>query len=199
MTEVLNTKKIFEFTAENNSWAQKQISKYPQGRERSAIIALLFRAQEQNGGWLSQEVIEFVGRYLNLPYMRILEIATFYSMFNLKPVGRHLVEVCTTTPCWLRNSHEIVRACEEELGISIGETTTDGQFTIREVECLGACVNAPVCMIDKKFYEDLSPQAMQRILQMIKNGKLPKHGTQIARQKSAPLPGPTTLKQMEKR
>lgn len=198
MNQIINTKKTFEFTPENNSWAKIQIAKYPLGRERSAIIALLFRAQEQNGGWLSQEAIEFVGRYLDLPYIRVLEIATFYSMFSLKPVGQHLVEVCTTTPCWLRNSQEIVKACEEELGVSISETTPDGLFTIREVECLGACVNAPVCMIDKKFYEDLSSQTMKGILRALKAGKSPKHGTQIARQKSSPRSGPTTLKQMEK-
>ncbi|HXV74558.1 MAG TPA: NAD(P)H-dependent oxidoreductase subunit E, partial [Sphingomonadales bacterium] len=142
--------------------------------------------------------LEYVGAYLNLPFIRVLEVATFYSMFNLKPVGEHLIEICTTTPCWLRGSADIVKACEDDLGISIGETTKDGQFTIREVECLGACVNAPVCMAHKKFYEDLTPETMTSLLRALRAGKAPKPGPQIARQTSAPVGGPTVLRDFAK-
>jgi NADH-quinone oxidoreductase subunit E len=195
---VVKTEKPFAFTAENDTWAKGQIAKYPAGRERSAILALLTRAQEQNGDWLNQEALEYVGAYLKLPFIRVLEVATFYSMYNLRPVGKHLIEICTTTPCWLRGSADIVKACEEELGISIGETTPDGQFTIREAECLGACVNAPMCMLHKKYYEDLTPESMKKILRELKAGKTPKAGPQIARQTSAPVGGPTVLKEMAK-
>jgi len=195
---VINTGQPFAFTPENEAWARGQIAKYPPGRERSAILALLSRAQDQNAAWLSQEALEYVGTYLNLPFIRVLEVATFYSMFNLKPVGKHLIEICTTTPCWLRGSSDVVSACEQELGISIGETTKDGQFTLREVECLGACVNAPVCMAHKKFYEDLTPKSMKDILRSLKGGEIPKAGPQIARQASAPVGGPSVLKDMAK-
>lgn len=195
MSVVIETSKKFAFTTENERAAKREIKKYPKGRQHSAIKTLLKLAQAQNGGWLSREVLEYVADYIDMPYIRALEVATFYNMFNLRPVGKHLIEVCTTTPCWLVGSDDILDAIADELGIRPGETTEDGEFTVREVECLGACVNAPMCMLHKKYYEDLTPEAMKKIIRALKDGKVPKAGPQTGeRHKSAPKGGPTTLK-----
>lgn len=183
----------FAFTKANEKWAKEQIAKYPAGRQASAVMPLLMRAQEQNGGWLNVPAIEYVAGYLSMPTIRVMEVATFYTMYNLKPVGKHVIEVCTTTPCWLRGSDEVVAAAQEELGIGFGETTADGEFTLLEVECSGACVNAPVCSIHKRYYEDLDADSMRKIIRELKAGKTPKPGPQIKRHKSAPIGGPTTL------
>ena len=188
----------FTFTPENEKWAQTQIKKYPAGREQSAVMPLLAKAQEQNNNWLSQACIEYVAEFLNMPMIRVLEVATFYTMYNLKPVGKHVIEVCTTTPCWLRGSDDIVNACKEELGIGFGETTKDGEFTLMEVECAGACVNAPVCAIHHHYYEDLTPESMKTIIKTLKSGKNPRPGPRVDRKTSAPLGGPTTLKEFVK-
>lgn len=185
----------FEFTAENKKWADGQVAKYPDGRQASAVMPLLTRAQEQNGGWLTIPAIEYVADYLSMPVMRVMEVATFYSMYRLKPVGKHVIEICTTTPCWLRGSNEVVRAAENALGIKMGETTTDGEFTLLEIECAGACVNAPVAAIHKKYYEDLNAESMAAIIKALKAGEMPKAGPQIDRITSAPQGGPTTLNQ----
>src|SRR5690606_20593223 len=126
---VVSTGEPFAFTPENLQWAAQQVAKYPAGRQASAVMPLLRRAQEQGGGWLTREAIEFVAEFLDMPYIRVLEVASFYTMYNLKPVGRHVIEVCTTTPCWLRGSDDVVRACRDKLGIGFGETTEDGEFT----------------------------------------------------------------------
>ena len=186
----------FAFTAANKKWAAGQITKYPEGRQESAVMPLLTRAQDQNAGWLSNAAIEHVAEFLGMPVIRVLEVATFYSMYNLKPVGKHVIEVCTTTPCWLRGSDAVVAAAKDELGIDFGETTGDGEFTLLEVECAGACVNAPVCAIHRKYYEDLDANSMRAIIRSLKDGKTPDAGPQIERQKSAPVGGPTTLKEM---
>jgi len=193
MSAVISNSGKFAFTQANEKWAKGQIRKYPKGREQSAVMPLLTKAQEQLGGWLSQAAIEYVADFLNMPMIRVLEVATFYSMYNLRPVGKNVIEVCTTTPCWLRGSDQIVEACRDELGIGFGETTGDGEFTLLEVECAGACVNAPVCAIKNKYYEDLSPEKMKAIIRAFKAGKTPKAGPQIDRQTSAPQGGPTTL------
>jgi NADH-quinone oxidoreductase E subunit len=186
----------FAFTADNKKWAAGQIAKYPDGRQASAVMPLLTRAQDQNAGWLSNAVIEHVAEFLGMPVIRVLEVATFYSMYNLKPVGKHVIEICTTTPCWLRGSDAVVAAAKEELGIDVGETTGDGEFTLLEVECAGACVNAPVCAIHRKYYEDLDGDSIKAIIRSLREGKTPDAGPQIDRQKSAPVGGPTTLKEM---
>ncbi len=189
----VTTNESFEFSAENKAWADGQIAKYPDGREQSAVMPLLTRAQEQHGGWLTIPAIEYVAEYLNMQVMRVLEVATFYSMYRLKPVGKHVIEICTTTPCWLRGSSDIVSAAESALGISMGETTKDGEFTLLEVECAGACVNAPVAAIHKQYYEDLTPDSIKNIISELKAGKTPKAGPQIDRVTSAPVGGMTTL------
>ncbi|MFI5021923.1 MAG: NADH-quinone oxidoreductase subunit NuoE [Alphaproteobacteria bacterium] len=185
----------FAFTPENRTKADAAIAKYPKGRQASAVLALFDLAQRQSGGWLPRVAIEYVAGLLGMPYIRAYEVATFYSMLNLKPVGQHLVQLCRTTPCWLRGSDGVRDACKRKLGIGIGETTADGEFTLVEVECLGACVNAPVVQIDDEFYEDLSPEKMEEILARLARGEKVPYGAQIKRQFSAPVGGLTTLKE----
>jgi NADH-quinone oxidoreductase subunit E len=182
----------FAFTPENAAWCGEQIEKYPPGRQASAVIPILWRAQEQEG-WVTKPMIEQVGRMLGMPYMRVLEVATFYTMFNLHPVGEHLVQVCTTTPCWLRGSDAIVGACKKHIHPEQGSVSADGKFSWVEMECLGACVNAPMILIDKDPYEDLDGPKMEAILQQIRRGEWPKPGPQIARRSSEPEGGRTTL------
>lgn len=183
----------FEFTAENMAKAKGFIARYPEGRQRSAVMPLLDLAQRQNGGWLPDGAVDTIADILGMAPIRVLEVATFYSMYKLKPVGKHQINVCTTTPCWLRGSDEIVGACKKSLGIEVGETTADGEFTLAEVECAGACVNAPVVEIGDEYYEDLDAESMTRIIEALKRGEKPASGSQIGRQTSAPEGGPQTL------
>jgi NADH-quinone oxidoreductase subunit E len=182
----------FAFTAENLTWANAQIAKYPAGRQASAVIPLLWRAQKQAGGWLPRKAIEHVAELLGMANIRVLEVATFYTMFNLAPVGRHHVQVCGTTPCMLRGSDEIIAHCHERIGEQF-HVTADGNFSWVEVECLGACVNAPMAQINDDFYEDLTRENFTRLLDDLAAGKPVKIGPQIDRQYSAPVGGETTL------
>src|SRR6516164_8018666 len=182
----------FAFTAENLEWARREIAKYPPGRQQSAIIPLLWRAQEQAGGWLPQKAIEHVAELLDMPNIRALEVATFYTMFNLAPVGRFHVQVCGTTPCVLRGADQLIALCKHRLGEPL-HVTPDGTLSWIEVECLGACVNAPAAQINYDYYEDLTPESLTRILDDLAAGKEVKPGPQIDRQFSAPIGGPTTL------
>lgn len=183
----------FSFTDENVAEARRIIAKYPEGRQQSAVMGLLYLAQRQNNGWLSQPALEYIATFLGMPVIRVAEVATFYTMYNLQPVGRHHVQVCTNLSCWLRGSDEIMDACREALGIEIGGTTQDGAFTLSEVECLCACVNAPVVQIDDDFYEDLTADSMRTILAELRAGRTPKTGSQIGRSSSEPVGGLTTL------
>jgi NADH-quinone oxidoreductase subunit E len=191
----------FEFTPENEKQAKVVIGRYPPGRQQSAIIPLLDLAQRQVGaetdtqGWLPIPVIEYVAAYLLMPYMRAYEVATFYTMFNLRPVGRFHVQVCGTTPCMLRGSDDVMAACKAK-GMKKGGTAGDGLFTLSEVECLGACANAPMVQINDDNYEDLTFDSMTAILDALARGETPKPGPQIDRQTSAQEGGPTTLKEM---
>lgn len=185
----------FEFTAESREQAEKHIAKYPKGRQHSAVMPLLDLAQRQNGGWLPQAAIRYVADLLDMPHIRALEVASFYSMYNLAPVGENLVGVCTTTPCWLRGSDGVMAACRKTLGIHAGETTEDGRITLVEVECLGACVNAPMMQIGDDYFEDLDAESTTKILEALKGGETLKAGPQIDRQASSPVGGPTTLKE----
>jgi NADH dehydrogenase (ubiquinone) flavoprotein 2 len=186
----------FAFTPENLEKAKAHVAKYPPGRQASAVLPLLDLAQRQHGNWLPRAAMDVVADMLGMPHIRVYEVATFYTMFNLKPVGRHFFQICTTTPCWLRGSDEVVKACEKKLGISIGETTPDGQFTLAEVECLGACVNAPIIQINDDFYEDLDGAATERLIDALRRGERPKPGSVIGRQASAPEDGPQTLRDL---
>ena len=185
--------KHFEFSAENMEKAKAFIARYPEGRQRSAVMPLLDLAQRQNGGWLPDGAVDVIAGILGMAPIRVLEVATFYSMYKLKPVGKHQVNVCTTTPCWLRGSDEVVHACRKSLGIEVGETTADGEFTLAEVECAGACVNAPVVEIGDEYYEDVDAESMTRIIEALKSGEKPASGSQIGRQTSAPEGGPQVL------
>lgn len=176
----------FIFTPENLSRAERIVAKYPAGRQASAALPLLDIAQRQNGGWLSKDAIQYLADYLGMPLMRLYEVASFYTMFNLKPVGKHLVQLCRTTPCWLRGSDAVKDACKQELHIGLGETTPGNDFTLMEVECLGACVNAPVVQINDDYYEDLNADSVVSILRALKEGKTPPKGSQTGRQFSAP-------------
>ena len=188
--------KEFSFTAENLDWAKDQIAKYPEGRQQSAIIPILWRAQEQAGGWLPQKAIEHVADLLGMANIRALEVATFYTMFNLEPVGTFHVQLCGTTPCVLRGADKLLKLCHDRIGEQM-HVTADGKLSWVEVECLGACVNAPVAQINIDYYEDLTPATFTKILDDLTAGKEVKPGPQVDRQLSAPVGGPTTLKAMK--
>lgn len=192
LAPVAQQPKSFEFTPANLDWAKQQIAKYPEGRQASAVIPLLWRAQEQAGGWLPQKAIEHVADLLGMPRIRVLEVATFYTMFNLEPVGQFYVQLCGTTPCMLRGANELKKVCREKIGEE-RHVTADGKFSWIEVECLGACVNAPMVQINYDFYEDLTPESLAKVLDEFAAGRTPKPGPQVDRQFSAPAGGPTTL------
>jgi len=181
----------FAFTSENLTFAKQQMAKYPPGRQASAVIALLWQAQEQAGGWLPEPAIRYVADMLSMPYMRALEVATFYTMFNLSPVGEYFVQLCGTTPCWLRGAEALKSVCRKRIGAE-NEMTEDGQFSWQEVECLGACVNAPMVQINKDFYEDLTAESFEKILSALQEGKEVKPGPQNARHASEPAHTPVT-------
>ncbi|MCU0886110.1 MAG: NADH-quinone oxidoreductase subunit NuoE [Beijerinckiaceae bacterium] len=185
--------KTFAFSKTNDNWADGQIAKYPKGREASAVIPLLWMAQEQAGGWLPQKAIEAVGRKLGMPYMRVFEIATFYTMFNLQPVGEHFVQVCGTVPCHLKGAREIIKVCEDKIGPQ-STVSSDGKLSWLEVECLGACCNAPMVQINYDYYEDLTPENFAALLDNLRTGKPVKTGPQVDRSCSEPLGGGDTLK-----
>ena len=189
----LGQPETFAFTAENRARADRYIARYPAGRQASAVLALLDLAQRQNDGWLSRAAMEHVAAVLEMPPIRVYEIGTFYSMFNLKPVGKHHIQVCRTTPCWLRGADDLTAACRKKLGIGLKERTADGLFSLVEVECLGACVNAPVVQINDDFYEDLDPARLEAVLDALARGQTPAIGSQIGRQGAAPVGGSQTL------
>ena len=184
--------KDFAFSKDNLAWAKQQMAKYPEGRQQSAIIPLLWRAQAQAGGWLPEAAIRHVTDLLGMAHIRGLEVATFYTMFNLAPVGKVHVQLCGTTPCRLRGADDLEKVCRNRIGDQ-NHVTADGKFSWVEVECLGACVNAPMVQIGSDFYEDLTPESLEKILDQFAAGKTPKPGPQIDRQLSAPVGGPTTL------
>ena len=194
----------FQWSEANAKTAKEIVARYPEGRQMSASIPFLDLAQRQVGaetgtqGWLPIPVMEFVARELDMPYVRVLEVATFYTMFNLAPVGRFHVQVCGTTPCMLRGSDDVLEACYKR-GLKKGHTTADGLFTLTEVECLGACANAPMVQINDDNYEDLTEDSMGAILVALAAGQTPKPGPQIDRQTSCPEGGPTSLKKMAER
>jgi NADH-quinone oxidoreductase subunit E len=192
----------FAWTAENAAKANEILARYPAGRQQSCTIPFLDLAQRQVGaetdtqGWLPIPVMEFVAKALELPYIRVLEVASFYTMFNLHPVGRHHVQVCGTTPCWLRGSDDVFKACAAK-GMKKGHTTADGMFTLTEVECMGNCSSAPMVQINDDNYEDLDYDRTIAILDALAKGETPKAGTQEpGRHTVEPVGGPTTLTQM---
>ncbi len=192
----------FEWTSENRIKADYHIAKYPEGRQKSAVMPLLDLAQRQVGeetntqGWLPLPVIEYVAKYLDMPVIRVLEVATFYFMYNMKPVGKYHVQVCGTTPCMLRGSDELFETCKKR-GMTKGAVSEDGLWTLTEVECMGNCATAPMVQINDDNYEDLTPERLDAVLDALAKGEQPRTGTQEpGRHTSEPLGGPTTLKEM---
>ncbi len=177
---------IFNWSQDNFKRASEIIKKYPNSRQQSAVIPLLDLAQRQNSGWLSKTSIEKVAETLSMSYIRVLEVATFYSMFNLEPVGENFVQICRTTPCWLRGSDKLVEVAKEVSNTKLGETSDDKKFTIVEVECLGACCNAPMVQINDDYFEDLDEHSFKKLLTNLKQSKEITKGSQIGRQTSHP-------------
>jgi NADH-quinone oxidoreductase subunit E len=184
--------KEFAFDRLNMIWAKEQLDKYPAGRQQSAVIPLLWRAQEQTGGWLPEAAIRYVADFLGMAHIRALEVATFYTMFNLTPVGKVHVQLCGTTPCRLRGADDLEKICRKRIGDQM-DVTEDGKLSWVEVECLGACVNAPMIQVGSDYYEDLDAESFNKLLDDFAAGKTPKPGPQIDRHLSEPIGGATTL------
>lgn len=193
------------FSFRDRAAVEEIIARYPVGREESALMPLLDLAQRQvgeegakadppYGAWIPRAAMDEVARIVGVAPVRVYEVASFYTMYNLAPVGKYLVQACTTTPCWLCGSSKVVEACEKKLGIHAGQTTQDGLFTLVEVECLGACANAPMVQINDSYYEDLDEESMTRVLESLERGDEPPAGSQKGRKKAAPATGQTTLK-----
>jgi NADH-quinone oxidoreductase subunit E len=198
----------FEFS--DRAAIEKIIAQYPKGRQKSAVMPLLDLAQRQvakdglkasppYGGWIPRAAMDKIAEIIDVPPVKVYEVATFYSMYNLAPVGKYLVQVCTTTPCWLCGSDEIVKTCRDQLGIEVGETTKDGKFTLVEVECLGACVNAPMAQINDDYFEDLTPKTTKELLGLLSEDMKPQTGSQKGRKGSMAFSGPTSLKEKAKK
>lgn len=189
----------FAFDAESMALVEKHIAKYPAGRQASAVLPLLDLAQRQMGratgsAWVPIAAMDEIARILEMPPIRVYEVCTFYLMFNTAPVGKFHLQLCTTTPCWLRGSDDVVKACRDVTGIKgWKETSADGLFTMTEVECVGACVNAPILQVNDDFYEDMDADRTKALLEALKRGEIPKPGSMTGRQTSAPEGGPTTL------
>ena len=190
----------FAFDAESEAQIAKIVARYPEGKQASAVIPLLYIVQKQmkrqtDSGWVPRVGMDAVAERLSMPPIRVYEVATFYFMFNTKPVGKYHLQVCGTTPCWLRGSDEVLRACKDAGGVKqYGDTSEDGLFTMTEVECLGACVNAPILQVDDDFYEDLDYERTVALIEALKRGERPKPGSTIGRLNSAPEGGPLVLK-----
>lgn len=188
----------FEFTPENLEWAKKVIERYPEGRQASAVIPILWRAQEQNEGWLTEPAIRVVADLLDMPKIRVLEVATFYTMFQLQPVGKKAhIQVCGTTPCQLRGAEGLIRVCKSKIAEKAHELSEDGNFSWEEVECLGACSNAPMVQIFKDTYEDLTEDTLSKLIDDIAAGREVTPGPQTDRRFAAPEGGPTTLTEID--
>jgi NADH-quinone oxidoreductase E subunit len=183
----------FAFDDAHRARAETIVARYPEGRQQSAVIPLLDLAQRQAGGWLPTAALEYVAAYLDMPKIRVLEVATFYTMFNLEPVGKNFVQLCRTTPCWLRGSDDLRAVAKDVTGCGLGETSDDGLFTVVEVECLGACCNAPMVQINDTYYEDLTAESFKAVLEALKRGETPTPGPQNGRRGSEPVGGLTTL------
>ena len=180
-----NIKDDFEFSKENLKTISEVLKKYPSDQKASAVMPLLDLAMRQCKGWIPEKAMHKIGKIINVPFIRVYEVATFYSMFNLEPIGKYFIQVCTTTPCWLRGSDKIVALCKKKLSIENNETSSDGIFTLKEVECLGACVNAPMVQINDDYYEDLSEELFENVIENFKKGLPNKVGSQLPNRKGA--------------
>jgi len=183
----------FELSEENLKIAENEIKKYPENRKESAILAILFLVQKQNNNWIPLAAIKYVAKFLNIPYIKVYEVVTFYSMFNLSPVGKYFVQVCTTTPCMIRGSKKIVDICKKNISINQNELSKNKLCSWTEVECLGACVNAPMMQINQDYYEDLNERSAEEIIMSLLDDKLLRPGSSKNRKNTAPEKGKTTL------
>ena len=183
----------FEFNTENLNKAEKIIKKYPEGKKQSAVMPLLYLAQRQNNNWIPLAAIKYIGKYLGMPYIKVYEVATFYSMYNLTPVGKNFIQICTTTPCMLRGAYEIVQACKEKISLKENELSKNNNCSWVEVECLGACVNAPMIQINDDYYEDLDKEKTLKIIDQILKGEKPEPGSYRGRKNSEPENNRKTL------
>ena len=183
----------FEFDNKNLETANKIISNYPEGKQQSAVMSLLYLAQRQNNNWIPLVAIKYIAKFLNMPYIKVYEVATFYTMYNLSPVGKFFVQVCTTTPCMIRGANKLVEACKEKISENESELSSDKSCSWMEVECLGACVNAPMMQINDDYYEDLNKENTLEILDKILSGKIPKPGSYRGRVNNEPENNRKTL------
>tara|TARA_Y100001970_G_scaffold71123_1_gene90456 strand:+ start:1397 stop:2011 length:615 start_codon:yes stop_codon:yes gene_type:complete len=181
-----NQPKNFEFNANSKKLADNIMNNYPIGKQKSAVMALLYIAQRQNDNWIPLSAMKYIAKYLNIPYIKVYEVATFYSMYNLSPVGKYFIQVCTTTPCMIRGAYKIVEACKEKISEKENEITSDGKCSWVEVECLGACVNAPMMQINDDYFEDLDKEKTEKIIDQILKGQIPKPGSYKGRKNSEP-------------
>tara|TARA_B100000965_G_scaffold404507_1_gene435435 strand:+ start:1238 stop:1840 length:603 start_codon:yes stop_codon:yes gene_type:complete len=189
--------KFFEFSKENLIEAENEIKKYPKDRKESAVIALLYLVQKQNNNWVTVSAMEYVAKILNMPYIKVYEVATFYSMFNLAPVGKYFVQVCTTTPCMIRGAKKITDICKKNISINQNEMSENKLCSWTEVECLGGCVNAPIVQINQDYFEDLEENKAEEIIKSLLKDEFPKPGSARNRKNSAPENGKTTLNEVK--
>ena len=183
----------FEFNDKNIELAKKMINNYPKGKQQSAVMSLLYLAQRQNNNWIPLAAMKYIAKFLNMPYIKVYEVATFYSMYNLSPVGKFFYQVCTTTPCMLRGAYKLVDVCKKKISNKENEISNDGNSSWMEVECLGACINAPMIQINDEYYEDLDEKKLENIIEQTMKGKTPKPGSYRGRINSEPENNRTTL------
>ena len=183
----------FEFNDKNIEIAKKMINNYPEGKQQSAVMSLLYLAQRQNNNWIPLAAMKYIAKFLNMPYIKVYEVATFYSMYNLSPVGKFFYQVCTTTPCMLRGAYKLVDVCKKKISNKENEISSDGNSSWMEVECLGACINAPMIQINDEYYEDLDEKKLENIIEETMKGKTPKPGSYRGRVNSEPENNRTTL------
>ena len=183
----------FEFNDKNIELAKKMINNYPEGKQQSAVMSLLYLAQRQNNNWIPLAAMKYIAKFLNMPYIKVYEVATFYSMYNLSPVGKFFYQICTTTPCMLRGAYKLVDVCKKKISNKENEISSDGNSSWMEVECLGACINAPMIQINDEYYEDLDEKKLENIIEETMKGKTPKPGSYRGRVNSEPENNRTTL------
>ena len=183
----------FEFDEKNMQAANKIVSNYPEGKQQSAVMALLYIAQRQNDNWIPLKAMKYIAKFLDMPYIKVYEVATFYSMYNLSPVGKYFFQICTTTPCMLRGAYDLVKVCKKKISDRENDLSEDGKISWMEVECLGACVNAPMMQVNEDYYEDLNDKKLEEIIEAIYQNKIPKPGSYTGRINSEPVNNRKTL------
>ena len=188
-----NQPETFEFNEKSMEAANKIVSNYPEGRQQSAVMALLYIAQRQHDNWIPLKAMKYIAKFLDMPYIKVYEVATFYSMYNLSPVGKYFFQVCTTTPCMLRGAYDLVKVCKKKISEKENELSEDGKISWMEVECLGACVNAPMMQVNEDYYEDLNDKKLEEIIDTIYQNKIPKPGSYTGRLTSEPVNNRKTL------